>query len=308
MIAQHIVSNTEIQKYNVYGFGHSKERYSTEITKFYFDINSDLLKHYTEIIKPDLIIHLASISSSQTAFEYPLDAIQTNGVLTAKLCDIIYSNKWNTKLFNASSSEIYKGHIDYLITENDTNKYHNHPYSIAKTIGHSIVDFYREQLGQSFSNGIIFTTESKLKKPIFLLNKIADHIHKWKNNTDILPLTVGNLDSYRNILHASDVASAIFTILSQESANNYLICNNESHKVKDLVFSLLKSGGIDIEERENIIYDKVKNRPILIIDSDKYLGFDSTPTNIRGESVNLKRLGWLPKVSIDEILVEILER
>jgi GDP-D-mannose dehydratase len=79
MIAQHILYNNEIQKYNVYGFGHSDKSSSKNITKFNFDMNSDLLKHYTEIVKPDSIIHLAAISSSQIAFENPFDAIQTNG-------------------------------------------------------------------------------------------------------------------------------------------------------------------------------------------------------------------------------------
>jgi len=309
MIAQHIVSNTEIQKYNVYGFGHSKERYSTEITKFYFDINSDLLKHYTEIIKPDLIIHLSSISSSQYAFENPIEAINTNGMITIRLCDIIYRNKWNTILFNASSSEIYKGHIDYEIHENDSHKYHIHPYSIAKTMGHSMVDFYRDVLGKPFSNGVIFTTESKLKKPIFLLNKVAEHIKKWKEGMNMVsPLIVGNLDSYRNILHASDVASAIFTIISEKNANNYLICNHDSHKVKDLVFSLFQRSGIEIEEKEDILYDKVQNKPIVVIEQNRQLGFDTTPSNIRGESIFLRDLGWSPKVTIDHILDEILER
>ncbi len=308
MIANYVLSNSEIKNYNVYGFGHSNESYMPNITKMYFDIQSELLEHNISIIKPDIIIHLASISCSKTAFENPLKTINLNGLVTAKICDIIYRNKWNTKLFNASSSEIYKGHIDYLVSENDSHKYHTHPYSIAKILGHTITDFYRQEMNQSFSNGTIFTVESKLKKPIFLLNKVAHHIRKWKQNQDILPLSVGNLDSHRNILHATDVASAIFAIILQETPDNYLICNSENYIMKDLVFLLFKYSGIEIEERDNVIYDKLHNKPVIIINNNRQLGIDSTPTNIRGESVNLKKIGWTPKVSINEILQEIIEK
>lgn len=302
MIAQHVLLDQEACNYNLYGFGHQHESYTKNITKLYFDIQTNL-EHHLSMIKPDVIIHLASISNSRTAFENPLDTITINGVITAKLCDIIYRNQWKTKLFHASSSEIYKGHVDYLVSENDTHKHYSHPYSIAKILGHSTVDFYREQLGQLFSNGVIFTVESKMKKTSFLLNKVAEHLKNYKS---VPPLTVGNLDSYRNIVHASDVARAIFTIIAQPTANNYLICNNESHKVKDLVLSLIRQS-IEMEERDNIIYDKDQN-PVLIIKPDTILGFDSTPTNIRGECIHLRELGWTPKVSMGDILKEISGR
>lgn len=115
-------------------------------------------------------------------------------------------------MFNASSSEIYKGHVNYTIKENDTNKYHNHPYSIAKTLGTEIVNYYRKTYNLHVSNGIIFTTESKLKSEEFLLKKVSTHLKKWKNNKIDVFLELGNLDSYRNIIHASDVASSIKVI------------------------------------------------------------------------------------------------
>ena len=308
MIAQHVLLDTHIIDYNVYGFSHSKESYSKEITKFYFDIHSPLLENYCSIVKPDVIIHLASISSSQYAFENPIEAINTNGFVTARICDLIYRNNWNTRLFNASSSEIFKGHVEFMVKDQSTHKYHNHPYSIAKIMGHSMVEFYREQHLQLFSNGVIFTTESKLKKPVFLLNKVAKHIKKWKMGQYNEPLIVGNLDSYRNILHASDVASAIFAIIKQDYGTNYVICNDTNIKMKQLVFSLFQKAEMEIEEQENIIYDKIKKIPIMKIESNNNLGLDSTPTNIDGVSKNLKEIGWKPKVTIDEILDEIMDR
>jgi GDPmannose 4,6-dehydratase len=299
MIAHYVKQFTD---YNLYGISRSTPTFEN-ITKFYFDMNDTRkLEHVLSVIKPDVIVHLASISSSHYAFKNPIETIQCNGLLACSLCDIIHRNGWNTKLFNASSSEIYKGHVDYHVEEDDHHLFHLHPYSIAKTLGHNMVEFYRKTYHLPFSNGIIFTTESPLKKSAFLLNKVSAHIKEWnagKKNS----LLVGNLNSYRNILHASDVANAIHTIISQEKGDAYLICNSTSHKIYDLVLQLYSIHGIELENKNNTLYDKSGLKVVII--QDLQLGFDSTPTNIRGDSVKLKELGWTPLMNIEQILKEL---
>jgi len=292
--------------YNLYGITRTSDFIKEpNITKFCLDMNDDTKLNITlETIKPDVIVHMASISSSQYAYNNPLETIRSNGLLTVKLCDIIHKQGWNTKLFNASSSEIYKGHVDYTVSEDDNNMYHSHPYSIAKTMGHNMVKFYRETYNLPFSNGVIFTTESPLKKPHFLLNKVAKHIADCKANNVITPLIVGDLSSYRNILHASDVANTIHLIISQDRAEDYLICNTESHKVYDLVLQLYANVGIELEHRENILYEQGTDT-IVVIMENKYLGFDALPTNIQGYPTKLSNLGWSPIKSIDDILLGI---
>ena len=304
MIAHYV--KERFTDYNLYGFSRSNEpNYEKNTTKFYFDMNdSQVLEDNLSIIKPDAIVHLASISSSHYAFKNPIETIHCNGLLTALLCDIVHKKDWSTKIFNASSSEIYKGHIDYDVQEDDHNMFHLHPYSIAKIMGHNIVDFYRKTDNLPFSNGVIFTTESPLKNPQFLLNKVASHIKSWKDGNKTA-LQVGNLDSFRNILHASDVANAIHKIVSQESGDSYLICNDESHKVYDLVLTLYSLSGIELERNDNALFDKMSGLEVLKI-KDNQLGFDSTPTNIRGEAIKLKNLGWSPQKSSEIILHELL--
>ena len=303
MIAHYV--KEKFNDYNLYGIARSIFNCEKNITKFYFDMNDNIqLEDSLHIIKPDFIVHLASISSSQYSIKNPIKTLQCNGLITAQLCDFIHRNGWTTKLFNASSSEIYKGHNDYEVQEDDRNMFHLHPYSIAKTIGHSMIEFYRNAYNLPFSNGTIFTTESPLKRPEFLLNKIAAHIKEWKNGNKT-QLIVGNLDSYRNILHASDVANAIYTIISQEKGETYLICNEESYKVYDLVNRLYSSAGIALEQKDNVLYELDSGLPVLVIE-DKKIGFDSTPTNIRGNPKKLKELGWTPTVTINNILEELL--
>jgi GDP-mannose 4,6-dehydratase len=292
--------------YNLYGITRTLDFTNEKnITKFCLDMNDDIqLEHTLSIVKPDVILHMASISSSQYAYNNPLETIMSNGVLTVKLCDMIHKHGWNTILFNASSSEIYKGHVDYIVSEDDTNMYHLHPYSIAKTMGHNVVKFYRDTYNLPFSNGVIFTTESPQKKPHFLLNKVAKHIADCKANDTTTPLVVGDLSSYRNILHASDVVNAIHLIISQEKGEDYLICNTESYKVYDLVLKLYENANIELEQLDNILYKKGTHIQVVIMEN-KYSGVDALPTNIKGYPTKLLNLGWNPIKSINSILLGI---
>jgi GDP-mannose 4,6-dehydratase len=290
--------------YNVYGFSRSEPKYEKSVTKFYFDMcDTNTLEHNLSIIRPDVIVHLASISSSHYALKNPVETFQCNGLLTVALCDIVHKKGWSTKIFNASSSEIYKGHINYDVQEDDHNMHHLHPYSIAKTMGHNTVEFYRNTYDLPFSNGVIFTTESPLKSQDFLLNKVSTHIREWKTGNKTV-LQVGNLDSYRNILHASDVANAIHTIISQEKGDTFLICNSKSYNVYDLVVQLFLIAGIEVIKKDDCLIEKSSGLDVVTI-QDKQLGFDLTPTNIRGEATKLKGLGWVPLVSIESILGEL---
>lgn len=303
MIAKYVIDEYTNGEYNLYGFGHNSLKKSS-ITKFCFDIsNESTLELNLNIVKPNLIIHLSGISCAVKAFNNPINSILLNGLVVSRICEIIYKNKWDTKLFNSSSSQMYNGHVNYNVEENDNNMYHEHPYSIAKIMGHSIVNFYRNVHGLPFSNGILFTVESKYKNGNFLLKKISTHTNQWKK--DNIPITLGQLNSYRHILHASDVAKAIKLILNQNDGNNYNICGNENIKILDLVLRIYELSGIncEIDEVSDNIFSDGK---LVAIIENLNNGKDTTPINISGKSDKLKSLGWEQKINIDEIIKEIL--
>lgn len=299
------IKGCELFKYDLYGIGHNNSKYESGILKSYFDMNNtEYLESFLSIIKPDIIIHLASLSSSSYAFYNPIETLYTNGMLVAHLCDIIHRSGWNTILFNAASSDMYKGHNSYIISENDTHKYHDHPYSIAKIMGSSIVDFYRKTYNCNFSNGIIFTTESKDKSSNFLLKKISNHIKKWKSG-DKYPLEIGNINSYRNIIHVSDVVSAIYVIINQNKGDTYLICGDDFKKIKSYVEKMYELSGIELINKENKYIEKNSGLDVLIL-NDKFIGIDIKPTSINGESLKLKKLGWKQKIPTEDILKEYI--
>jgi GDP-D-mannose dehydratase len=347
---------------------------TANITKITCDMAYDNAKltQIITVIKPDIVIHLAGISSSKYALEHPIETLETNGIVTARICEVLYrlmqqtdnqphtvctvlqspkSNSTATgvtlnsrpfcslftqgfsperkrevdlefsvsgtvpytcKLFNASSCEIYKGHETYTVKEDDTHKYHLHPYSIAKSMGHDMVKFYRERYNMPFVNGVLFTIESATKRPEFLLNKVAKYL---KARDFSQPLQVGHLDSTRNILHARDTASAIKTILSHpitQSTGDYNICGTETHCniVWDLVNKLLTASGIAYEYNVNDgifwLITPTEHIPIIKINKDISIGFDQLPTHINGAPDKLLALGWKPSYPVDSILAELI--
>ena len=310
----HIASyflETHLDTNNYYGIGHmipEIQKTSQKIIKTYFDLNdSTLLEFFLLTIKPDVIVHLAGISSSIKAFHNPMDTMKTNGCVAVNICEIIHKNKLKTKLFNASSSEIYKGHVKYAVKENDNNMFHQHPYSIAKIASHSMVDFYRNTHGLPFFNGVIFTTESPRKSCDFLLNKVARHLTRWKINNERKTLELGNLDSFRNILHAKDTAEAIHCIIKQEQGGNYSICGYGSLKIYDVVMEIFKESGIKILKNEKSIYDiNVPDIPIIIFEG-VLKETDAEIIDIQGFPEKLMSIGWEPTYNIKTLIRNIID-
>ena len=302
----------KFQAHSLYGITRTKKTDpEKKITKFYFDMcDYNQLENSIAIINPDHIIHLASTSSSIESFEHPFKTLENNGLLTAKLCEIILKLNKKIKLFNASSSEIYKGHLNFVVNDeintSINHTHHIHPYSIAKIMGQQTVQFYRETYDLHFSNGILFTVQSKMKSDMFLLNKISKHIKNW-NNGLTEPLTVGNLDSCRNIIHPADVASAIQIILLCDKGADYVISNYNNCTIFSFVEEMYrKSNILLIPNKDTTIWcEKLTNKPVLIVKNTNN-GIDTTPIDIDAYPNKLCKLGWHIKYTKDDIMNELL--
>ena len=257
------------------------------------------LEHIILLLRPARIIHLASISNTEECERDPVRTIDMNGRLVATICDIIFRNKILCKLFNASSSEIYKGHIDYTIHDNDNNFAPTTMYAICKTLGHRIVDSYRNKYGLPFSNGVIFTTESKLRSEQFLFKKVAVHARHYKKNPTTLSL--GSLESWRNLNHAADVAEAIRLIVNQPFGSTYVICGTNFHKVEDLVIDMYKCFGIALDRGDNCLINKETGAIVITMGSS----LRSNITKIDGRATLLHQLGWIPKYTCQTILEDL---
>ena len=253
------------------------------------------------MIHPDRVIHLASISNTEECEKNPIKTIDTNGRLVANVCDIIYRNKLNCKLFHASSSELYKGHQEYVINDHDESFFPTTMYAISKAMGHKIVDHYRTTYGLPFSNGILFMTESKLRSSQFLLKKVALHAKQYKHHKK--PIHLGCLDSWRNINHASDVACAIQMIVNQPHGNNYVICSSNFYIVEDMIIDIYKQVDITLEKKGNYYVNSDTNEIVIYVGNS----LRNAITKINGNPLRLMEIGWKPTYTLQMILSELLE-
>lgn len=292
-IAQYV--KKELEDYELYGVGSGDG----------FVYSRDSLELALDSIIPDIVIHLSGISNSEEAKENVLKTLEVNGLQCARICEVIKKRGWKTKLVNASSSEIYKGHINKCVEEDDTYYNNLHPYSIGKVLSHTTIQYYRKEYDLPFSNAVLFMTESKIRNESFLLAKVKKHASGWSSSKSAV-LTLGSLDSYRNINHAEDVASAIHIIINQDKGDDYLVCGNEHYKVLDIVkkiymlYNIVLEGGCD-DDDDDILYDSYSGLPVIKINR----GFRGLVTDINGNSTKLANLGWRVKHTIDTIIIDI---
>lgn len=249
-------------------------------------------------IRPSKIIHLAALSESESIMKDPFETIYINGVVTCKICDILYRNKIQSRLFNTCSSEMFKGHMDCTIRDDDRFFLPTYPYSYGKILGYHMIEYYRKKYGCCFSNGILFPTESGRRKSGFLMKKIKDHIGVWRDKRERLKL--GSLYSHRNMLHVDDVVEAIWLILNQEKGDNYVISGEESDLVLEIVIKFYEIHGIHLIIQEHSLLDRDTGDVVI-----EFEGMNGSETNINGYARKLKELGWKVRYDLDGILNHI---
>lgn len=263
------------------------------------DLCSSDLEKTILLIKPDRIIHLASISNTEECEENSLAALDLNSRCVVNICDIVYRNGLKCKIFYASSSELFKGHGEYVIQDGDINFKPTTLYGYCKLAGHHIVNSYRMRYDLPFSNGIIFMTESKYRSEAFLLKKVSLHARKWPLDHSVLEL--GNLDSYRNINHASDIAEGIKCIINQDVGDSYVMCSSDFLKVEDIVLKIYELAGIELVRSSDGFVEKATQLPVIHMSSP----FRGPITKINGSATKLRGLGWAPKYTLQTLLEDL---
>lgn len=301
-IGYHLV-NTLRSSVNLYGITRGDIK-SKDVQRIHSDLTDRVaLESLICTIRPDQIIHLASLSNIEECETDPSVTLTVNTGVVVNLCNIIHRNRLPTKLFHASTSDLYKGHGTYTIEEDDINYRPVTMYGLCKTAAHSIVDSYRIRHGLPFSNGILFTTESKQRKPTFLLKKVALHAKAVQEGSSE-PLVLGSLTSYRTITHAADVATAIQLLLAQPQGDNYLICTPNSQTTEELVLAIYKHHGILLEKRDSDFYNRETG--ILVVKTDRARHSRTEDcVNITGCCKKLIALGWKPSYDVAGILADM---
>lgn len=265
-----------------------------KVTLHYADM-TDLssLISVVQKVMPDEIYNLAAQSHVRISFDQPIYTANVTGLGTLNLLESVKLIKPNTKIYQASSSEMFGNSIDSDGFQRESTPMNPvSPYGCAKVFSYNISKNYRNSYNMFVSNGILFNHESPRRGTNFVTNKVCKEAVKIKLGLS-KELKLGNLDATRDWGHAKDYVKAMWEILQLETPDDFVCATGISHSVKELcnyVFSYLK-----LDWKEYVIQDEKFLRP-----EELY--------NLKGDSSKLiKSTGWTHDYTFETMLDEMIE-
>jgi GDPmannose 4,6-dehydratase len=261
-----------------------------------------------EKVRPDEIYNLASQSFVGLSFEIPLFTADATGLGPLRLLEAVRTVNAKIKFYQASSSEMF-GKVRSTPQNEETPFYPRSPYAVSKLFAHWMAVNYRESYGMFVCSGILFNHESPLRGLEFVTRKITHSVARIKHGyqSDVL---LGQLDSSRDWGYAPEYVEAMWLMLQQPEAQDYVIATGETHSVREFVELAFKGAGYDIEWSgkgvDEIAIDKNSGKTIVRIDPRFY-----RPAEVDflvGDYTRAKKLfGWSPKTTFKELVEIMLE-
>ncbi len=243
----------------------------------------------TKEAKPDEIYNLAAMSFVPTSWKQPVLTGEFTAIGVTRMLETIRHMDKNIKFYQASSSEMF-GKVREVPQKETTPFYPRSPYGVAKAYGHYMTVNYRESYDMHASSGILFNHESPRRGLEFVTKKVTYHAAMIKLGlADVLYL--GNLDSKRDWGYATVYVEAMWMMMQQEKADDYVISTGQTHTVKEWVETTFNCLDLDWEK-----YVKIDPQFLRPAEVDLLVGDSS-----KAEKV----LGWKPKVNFKQ-LVEIM--
>jgi GDPmannose 4,6-dehydratase len=196
------------------------------------------------------------------------------------------------RVYQASSSEMF-GKVQEVPQRENTLLWPRSPYGVAKVFGHYMTINYRESYGMHASSGILFNHESPRRGPEFVTRKVSMAVARIKLGLQD-ELVMGNLDAKRDWGFAGDYVEAMWRMLQQEQADDYVIATGQTHSVRDLLDAAFRAAGIDDWAR----YVRQDPRFMRPAEVDLLIGDASKAREV---------LGWKPRVEFDELVGMMVE-
>ncbi|MBK5719405.1 GDP-mannose 4,6-dehydratase [Dysgonomonas sp. Marseille-P4677] len=251
--------------YTVHGIKRRSSLFNTDrIDHLYqdpHDDNRNMILHYGDMtdsmnltriigdIQPDEIYNLAAMSHVKVSFDIPEYTANADGIGTLRVLEAVrlLNLTDKTRIYQASTSELY-GLVQEIPQKETTPFYPRSPYAVAKLYAYWITVNYREAYGMHASNGILFNHESPLRGETFVTRKVTRAVSRI-----VLGLQnkvfMGNLSSKRDWGHAKDYIKAMYLILQQETANDYVISTGVTTTIRDFIKMSFLEVGVDVEFR-----------------------------------------------------------
>ncbi len=237
--------------------------------------------------KPDEIYNLAAMSFVAASWVQPTLTAEFTGVGVTRMLEAMREVCPEARFYQASSSEMYGKVLEVPQTET-TPFYPRSPYGVAKTYGHFITVNYRESYELFAAGGILFNHESPRRGLEFVTRKITWHAAAIKLGlTD--KLTLGNLDAERDWGYAKDYVEAMWLMLQQDMADDYVIATNQTNSVRECVEVAFDEAGLGSFEP----YVEVDQKFVRPAEVDQLIGDYSKAE---------RELGWTPTTSFEELI------
>ncbi|MBP7936800.1 MAG: GDP-mannose 4,6-dehydratase [Phycisphaerae bacterium] len=232
-------------------------------------------------VQPDEVYNLGAQSHVRVSFDQPVYTTQVVAVGTMRLLEAIRDTGVACRFYQASSSEMYGKVVEAPQTEK-TPFYPRSPYACAKLCGYWQTVNYRESYGMFACNGILFNHESPRRGETFVTRKITRAATRIAEGLQ-KKLYLGNLDAKRDWGFAGDYVEAMWLMLQQDKADDYVIATGETHSVREFLELVFQRVGLDWKQ-----YVECDPRYLRPAEVDLLLG----------DSAKARRvLGWKPKVS-----------
>lgn len=239
--------------YNVYGLMRRKSsvdygnvaHLKDKIEFIYADmIDIISLINAVKISQPDEVYNLAAQSFVGTSWEQPIATADIDAIGVLNILEAIRLTHPKARFYQASTSEMF-GLVQEVPQTEKTPFYPRSPYGVAKLYGHWITKNYRESYGMYACSGILFNHESERRGKEFVTRKITDAVAKIKYGLQEY-VELGNMDAKRDWGHAKDYVQAMWLMLQQEQADDYVIATNETRTVREFVIEAFKAAGIEL--------------------------------------------------------------
>ena len=242
-------------------------------------------------IKPDEIYNLAAQSFVKSSWQQPLLTGNVTGLAVTNVLEAMRIEAPDARFYQASSSEMY-GKIQEDMQTEATPFYPRSPYAVAKLYGHWITVNYRESFGLHASSGILFNHESPLRGIEFVTRKVTDGVARIKLGLQ-KELRLGNIDAKRDWGHSKDYVEAMWLMLQQEEADDYVVATGVTTTVRDMCKIAFEHVGLSMDD--HVVIDPDLFRPAEV---DVLLG---DPSKAK------EKLGWAPRITLDEMIREMVD-
>lgn len=255
------------------------------------------------------IYNLGALSHVKISFELPEYTGDINGLGVLRFLEAIRLSGYSEKIrfYQASTSELYGKVVEVPQTET-TPFYPRSPYGVSKLYGYWIAKNYRESYNLFACNGILFNHESPRRHETFVTRKITktlgDIIHCRTNK-----LVLGNLDAKRDWGHAKDYVEGMWLMLQQDIPDDFVLCSNECHTVREFVEKSFALRGFNIKWKgsgiNEIGYDLDTGRELIFV-SEEYFRPAEVDLLIGNCAKAKHTLNWTPTKTFDDLILEMV--